>query len=304
MPRKLMHKLIAQRQLILMSLPFMLVVIVFSYLPLWGWVMAFQDYSIGKGMLHSPFVGLANFKELLADPQFYLVFRNTLVMSGLTLVVSFISAIGLAILLNEVRFKLFKRSIQTITYIPHFVSWVVIANIVVTSLSPNGGIVNVLLMKLGVIREPFYFLAQGHWFWFIHTFASVWKELGWSTIIYLAVIAGINPEQYEAADVDGAGRWAKIRHVTLPGLLPTATILLIIAVGNLMQGGYESQYLLGNSIVIDYSQVLDLYALDYSFSIGEYSYGVAISMFKTVISIILVLAVNRGAGRMSQTKLF
>ncbi|PYI57563.1 protein lplB [Paenibacillus flagellatus] len=284
-----------------MSVPFVGVLFVFHYLPLWGWIMAFQKYSVPKGIFGSPFVGLDQFAKLFGDDRFYTVLRNTLAMSAMSLVAGFAGAIGLALLLNEVRSTLFKRTIQTIAYIPHFVSWVVLSNIVVYVLSPDRGPLNELLTGLGLVNEPIYFLAKETWFWAIHTIAALWKELGWSTIIYLAVLAGVNPEIYEAAEVDGAGRFGKMMRISLPSLYPTAIMLLILAVGQLVSTGYESQMLLGNSLVMDYSQVLDLYALDYSLSIGDYSYGVAISMFKSAVSIALVLAVNTAAKRLGQS---
>lgn len=305
-PRKpsYFRRLGKQYQLLLMSVPFILILALFSYVPLWGWIMAFQNYSVGKGIMGSPFVGFEKFVQLFQDETFYHVLRNTLAMSIMSLVSGFVGAIVLALLLNEVRKHFFKRTIQTITYIPHFVSWVVIANIVLITLSPDGGIVNDLLMRFGIIDEPIYFMAKGTWFWVIHTLAGLWKELGWSTIIYLAVLAGVNSELYEAAEVDGAGRFQKMWHISIPGILPTAVLLLILSTGNIIATGYESQFLLGNGLVIDYSQVLDLYALDYSFSIGEYSYGVAISMFKSIVSIILVVGVNAIAKKLTDVKAF
>lgn len=298
------RKLLNQYQLVLLSIPFVALVVLFSYVPLWGWIGAFQNYLPAKGVTGSEFVGLSNFKVLFDDPQFYLVLRNTLVMSIMSLVTGFVGAITLALLLNEVRIKWFKRTVQTVTYIPHFVSMVVIANIVLTFLSPDGGFINNLLMNLGWINEPIYFMGKGEWFWVIHTLTGLWKELGWSTIIYLAVLAGINTELYEAASVDGAGRFRKMFHISLPGLMPTATLLLIMSVGSLINTGYESQMLLGNPLVIDYSEVLDLYALSLSFGGGDYGVGVALSMFKGMISILLVVMVNFIAKKLSDTRLF
>lgn len=297
-------KMRKQHQLLLMSVPFVLIVMLFSYGPLWGWIMAFQKYKVAKGIWDSPFVGFDNFKLLFEDPQFFNALRNTVVMGGLNLAVGFVGAIVLALLLNEIRNRFFKRTIQTITYIPHFVSWVVIANIFATLLSPDGGVVNALLLKLGLIDDPLYFMGNPDWFWWIHTLANFWKELGWNTIIYLAVLAGLNPEHYEAAEVDGARRWHKMRYISLPGLMPTAVLLLIMSVGWIIQSGYESQFLLGNPVVIDRSEVLDLYALKYSTSVGDYSYGVAVSMFKSVVSIIMVVAVNFIAYRTTRNRLF
>lgn len=302
--KSMWRKLASQYQLLLMSVPFVLLVILFSYVPLWGWIMAFQKYSAAKGVTGSPFVGLDNFRYLFADPRFYNVLRNTLVMSFMSLIFGFIGAILLALFLNEIRSTLFKRVIQTVMYIPHFVSIVVIANIVTTVLSPDGGVLNNILMKLGWITDPIYFLGKGEWFWVIHTIVGVWKELGWSTIIYLAVLVGLNPELYEAAEVDGANRFQRMWHISIPGLMPTAVIMLILSVGTLISSGYESQYLLGNALVIDYSEVLDLYAIDLSFASGQYSVGIALGMFKTLISIFLVVTVNNISKRLGQSRLF
>jgi len=298
------RKLSNQYQLVFLSVPFVALVILFSYVPLWGWIAAFQDYKPFQGVTGSEFVGFSNFKALFEDPHFLVVLRNTLMMSMLSLVTGFFGAITLALLLNEVKVKWFKQIIQTVTYIPHFVSMVVIANIVLLFLSPDGGFINNMLMKLGWIDKPIYFMGQGEWFWVIHTLAGLWKELGWSTIIYLAVLAGINSDLYEAASVDGAGRFRKMFHISIPGLMPTATLLLIMSVGSLINTGYESQMLLGNPLVIDYSEVLDLYALSLSFGGGDYSIGVALSMFKGFVSIVLVVLVNYIARKLSDTRLF
>ncbi|MCD9023144.1 ABC transporter permease [Cohnella silvisoli] len=299
----LLRKMLIQKELLLMTAPLITLVIVFNYMPLYGWIMAFQDYKVVKGVSGSPFVGFDKFVQLFQDDQFFLVLRNTLVMGFLNLIAGFIGAIVLALALNEVRVKWFKRSVQTITYIPHFVSWVVVANIAHMFLSPDGGLLNILLQKIGIIDQPFYFMAKSHWFWPIHTFLSFWKEVGWSSIIYLAVLSGINPDLFEAADVDGAGKLKKMWHISIPGLMPTAIILLTLSVGWIIQSGYESQFLLGNPIVLDYSEVLDLYALRYSFQIGDYSIGAAISIFKSVVSILMVLSINYLAKRTGSGRL-
>lgn len=305
-PRKkksIWRKLASQYQLLLMSVPFVILLIVFAYVPLWGWIMAFQRYSPGKGIFNSPWVGFDNFMTLFHDERFFLVLRNTLAMSMMSLVSGFVCAIILALLLNEVRHSLFKRTIQTVTYIPHFVSMVVIANIVLTFLSPDG-LVNDLLIKLGILKESIFIMGKGEWFWFINTMVGLWKELGWSTIIYLAVLAGVNPDLYEAADVDGAGRFQKMWNISIPSLLPTAIVLLILSMGNIINIGYESQFLLSNPLVQDYSEVLDLCALNLSFGSGQYSVGVALGIFKSIISLAIVISVNFLAKKTSGIRLF
>ncbi|TLS52592.1 sugar ABC transporter permease [Paenibacillus antri] len=298
------QKTVAQRELLLMTVPLIGLVIVFNYLPLYGWLIAFQDFKVARGISGSPFVGFENFQQLFKDPHFFRVLRNTLAMGFLNLIFGFLGAVGLAIALNEVRVRWFKRSVQTITYIPHFVSWVVIANIAHVLLSPDGGLLNDLMTGIGLIGEPFYFMARPDWFWGINTFFYFWKEVGWNAIIYLAVLAGVNPDLYEAADVDGAGRMRKIWHISIPSLMPVAIIMLTMSLGWVIQSGYESQYLLGNSMVIDYSEVLDLYALRYSFQIGDYGAGAAISIFKSVVSILMVLSVNYFAKKTGNGGLF
>lgn len=281
-----------QKVLYGMSLPFIVIVFIFSYLPVWGWLMAFQNYKPGKGIFEQKWVGLDHFAALFADDKFYLVLRNTLAMSFMGLIVGFTIPILFAVLLNELRGSVFKRTVQTISYLPHFVSWVVVAGIVTKMLSTDGGAVNQLLMWLGLIDQPIQFMAQGNLFWYIVTGSDIWKEMGWSAIIYLAAISGIDQEQFEAAKVDGASRLRQIWHITLPSIAPTIAILMIMSIGHLISIGFEKQFLLGNPLVVDYSQVLDLYALNYGLGMGRFSFGTAIGMFNSIVSIILLLLAN------------
>lgn len=281
-----------QKVLYGMSLPFIVIVFIFSYLPVWGWLMAFQNYKPGKGIFEQKWVGLDHFAALFSDDKFYLVLRNTLAMSFMGLIVGFTIPILFAVLLNELRGSVFKRTVQTISYLPHFVSWVVVAGIVTKMLSTDGGAVNQLLMWLGFIDQPIQFMAQGNLFWYIVTGSDIWKEMGWSAIIYLAAISGIDQEQFEAAKVDGASRIRQIWHITLPSIAPTIAILLIMSIGHLISIGFEKQFLLGNPLVVDYSEVLDLYALNYGLGMGRFSFGTAIGMFNSVVSIILLLLAN------------
>ncbi|MFD1884200.1 ABC transporter permease [Paenibacillus wenxiniae] len=281
-----------QKFLYLMSVPFVIWAFIFSYVPLWGWLMAFQEFRPARSFFEQKWVGLDQFITLFQDQQFYLALRNTLAMSFLGLVFGFIFPVVFAILLNEVRGIMFKRTVQTVSYLPHFVSWVVVAGIVTKSLSTDGGIINELLVSLHIIDQPIQFMAQGQWFWGIVTASDVWKEMGWNTIIYLAAITGIDQEQYEASKVDGAGRFRQMWHITLPGMRTTIIVLLIMSIGHLVSIGFEKQFLLGNNLVTDYSQVLDLYALKYGLEMNRYSYGTAISIFNSVISIILLFAAN------------
>jgi len=281
-----------QRYLYFMSLPFIAWIFVFSYMPLWGWTMAFQKFKPGRSFFEQEWVGLMYFKELFSEPMFYQVLRNTLAMSTMGIVAGFVLPIAFALLLNEVRQQVFKRFVQTISYLPHFVSWVVAAGIITKMLSTENGVVNDVLMSLHLINEPIQFLGQGKFFWGIVTLSDVWKETGWNAIIYLAAISGIGPELYEAAKVDGASRIRQIWHITIPGIRTTMIILIIISIGHLVSIGFEKQFLLGNNLVRDYSQTLDLYALNYGLGTARYSFGTTINIFNSLISVFLLLFAN------------
>lgn len=289
---KFWKTMVQQRYLYMMSIPFVIYVIIFNYVPVWGWLMAFQKFKPGKSILQQQWVGLDNFKQLFADERFYLALRNTLAMSIMGLIVSFTIPVVFAVLMNELRGQLFKRTIQTISYLPHFVSWVVVASLVTKMLSIDGGAVNELLLQLHIIDQPVQFMAKGSWFWGIVTTSDMWKETGWNSIIFLAAMAGIDQEQYEAATVDGAGRFRRIWHITLPGIRTTFMVVFILSIGSLISIGFEKQFQLQNSLVTDYSEVLELYALKYGIQLGRYSFGTAVGIFSSVVSIILVITAN------------
>ncbi|MEQ4484335.1 ABC transporter permease [Cohnella silvisoli] len=303
--KSLLSKLIEQRTLVLMSVPLLLWLFVFRYIPVWGWTIAFQHFRPGTKLFDQEWVGFDNFKFLFQDESFYRVMRNTLAMSSINLVLGFITAITLAILLNELRHLYFKRIVQTISYMPHFISWVVASSIIVNALSTEStGIVNLILLKLGIIQEPILWLAEGKYFWGILGTAEVWKNLGWNTIIYLAAITTIDPAQYEAAEIDGASRLQRILYITLPGLKPVIVILLILNLGNILESGFEPQYLLGNGLTADYSDNLDIFVLKYGIAMGNFSFATAAGVFKTVISFILLFSANHIAKRLGQPRLF
>jgi len=301
--KRFFRQLVQQRALVVMSVPFVVWLFVFKYLPLWGWTIAFQDYKPAKGFWDQKWVGFQHFEFLFGDERFLRVLRNTLVMSSLNLVLGFVTAITLALLLNEVRQLVFKRVVQTISYLPHFISWVVAAGIIQAVLATDG-IVNDLLMWLGLLDDEVLFLGVGHWFWGIFGASIVWKDLGWNTIVYLAAMTMIDPAQYEAAEMDGAGRFKKMWHITLPGIKPVIIVLLIMNVGYLLESGFEPQYLLGNGMNIDYSENLDIFVLKYGINMGNFSLSVAASMFKTVVSFILLFAANHIAKRLGEARLY
>lgn len=297
-------KLISQRVLVLMTVPFMIWLFIFKYLPLWGWTIAFQNYKPAKDFGDQQWVGLKQFRFMFEDERFLLVLRNTLAMSLINFVLGFVTAIVLALLLNELRQAVFKRVVQTISYLPHFISWVVAATIIQTALSADGGVINEILMGIGLINEPILWLGKGEYFWGILGASEVWKNIGWNTIIYLAAMTSIDPSQYEAADIDGASRFRRIWHITLPGLRPVIVILVIMNLGQILETGFEPQYLLGNGLNIDYSENLEIFILKYGMNLGNYSLSVAAGIFKTVISIILLFSANHIAKRFGQDRLF
>ena len=290
-----------QSFLIVTSAIFLVYGLIFYYIPLGGWVMAFQNYKPKTGMLHSKWVGLAKFKFLFDDDKFLRVIRNTLAMGVLNLIATFIMAIVFAILLNEVRNALVKKGIQTISYLPHFLSWIIVTGILHDALSANG-VVNEIIQAFG--GTPIVFFGNTKYFWPLVAFANVWKETGWNAIIYLAAITAIDPCLYEAASIDGAGRFSKIMHITLPSIRPTIIILLLINVGNVLNAGFEVQYLLGNDLIKSVSDTIDIYVLNWGISQSDFSLGTAAGMFKSVVSIILILIANGMAKRAGEERLF
>lgn len=292
-----------QKFLLICSALFVIYGVMFYYLPLGGWIMAFQNYKPKDGLLHSAFVGLDKFKFLFTDAVFLRVIRNTLAMGVLNLVTSFIMAIVFAILLNEITSRIWKKSVQTISYLPHFLSWIIVTGIMHDALSTTG-IINELLMKLHLINTEINFFAHQKYFWPIVAFANLWKETGWNAIIYLAAITAIDPCLYEAASIDGAGRWAKIRYITLPGIKSTIMILLLMNVGNVLNAGFEVQYLHGNGLVQNVSQTIDIYVLKWGISQNDYSLGTAAGIFKSVVSIILIIIANQLAKGAGEERLF
>jgi len=270
--------------------------------------MAFVDFQLQLGnfwpsLFQSEFVGLQWFEFFFAGQDFYRVLRNTLVSGVLSLSLCMVMSILFAVMLNECRYQPFKRVVQTTSYLPYFISWVIAANIIVTLLS-SGGAVNQMLLRIGLIDESILFLQEGKYFWGIIAVSNTWKEMGYNTIMYLAAIAAISPELFEAAQVDGAGRLRQIWYILLPCLKPTIIILLILNVGNLLNTGFDQYFLLGNPLTREFSDVIDTYSFRYGIQNGMYSYATAVSLFKSVVAFILVISVNRIAKTMKTSHLF
>ncbi|MFB9829173.1 ABC transporter permease [Lederbergia wuyishanensis] len=264
-------------------------ILTFKYGSMYGIQIAFKDYNMFEGMSKSPWNNFETFKEIFASQQFYQVVRNTLVLNGLDLIVGFPAPIILAILINELRFKKFKRVSQTILYLPHFLSWVIIGGIVAQLLAPTG-MLNSLITRSGGDVLPF---LTNKFAWVgTYTLVGVWQSAGWGTILYLAAMTGIDKELYEAADIDGAGRLRKIWHVTLPGIKPTIAILLILQLGNIMAINFDRPFNLQNNLVMDYGDVISTYVYRVGIQSANFSIGAAVGLFQSVICLVFLLSSN------------
>ena len=311
MPRlrkeSLLQKLWNQKILILMSVPFVIWLILFRYVPLTGWVMAFQDINASNIAIpywQQPIVGLKNFIEIFTEPTFLPIVRNTFAHAFLKLFVGTVASIIVAILIHETRKGFFKRTVQTISYLPYFISWVVAANLVLEMLSPDGPL-NGVLLTLGIIKSPVLFMARPDLAYVIVALSDVWKNAGFGAIIYLAAMTGIDPQLYEAADMDGAGRLRRIWHITLPGIKPTVVILLIMNIGSmLMNAGFDQQWLLRNGLNFQYMDVLSVFVLQWGLQFLRFSYAAAAGVMQSIVSLILVFTANRVAKKLGEESLF
>lgn len=307
--KRVWDTIISQRELIIMSVPILLYKILFSYVPVTGWTMAFQNYKPAiRNVWEQEWVGFDNFVKLFTGingERFIRDVRNTLCQSFLTLLLGYIGSITLALLMNEVRNNKFKRVIQNITYMPHFLSWIIVAGLVSTMLAvpTSGGIINEVLIGLGLIDDPVMFLADPKYFWWIVAGSHLWKELGWNTIIYLAAMTAIDPTLYEASVIDGANRYQKMWHITLPGIKPTIVVLLIMNVGHILEAGFEIQYFLGNGLVVERSETIDIFVLRYGIQMGNYSLATVAGIMKTIVSVILISLSNFISGRLGEERL-
>lgn len=296
------QKIWNQKLLIVMAVPFVIHIFIFRYLPIFGWIMAFQKYKPQFSMLKQEWVGFKQFETLFQDSYFFQTLRNTLVMAVIKLVLGTFFSLFIAVLINETGKGLFKRSVQTISYLPHFISWVVAANLVLEFLAPRG-VFNDFLKAIGLIKEGVLWMGKPELFWWIIGWSHVWKTCGFGAIIYLAAMTGIDPQLYEAADMDGAGRLRRIWHITLPGIKPVFVILLIMDIGHLMEAGFEQQYLLNNVLVQDYAEVFTIYILRYGIQMMRFSYAAAAGIFKSVVSIILLFTANRISNKLGEETL-
>ncbi|RAV15334.1 sugar ABC transporter permease [Paenibacillus contaminans] len=289
-------------QLYLLIAPVVVYFLVFHYWPMYGVQIAFKNFIATKGIWGSPWVGFKHFERFFESYFFWRLIRNTLGISLYELAVGFPVPIILALMINEVRLKGYRKFVQTVTYAPHFLSTVVVVGMVMMFLSPNSGLVNTAIKALG--GEPIPFMTQPEWFKTIYVFSGVWQQMGWSSIIYLAALAGIDPQLHEAARVDGASRMQRIWHVNLPGIRPTIVILLILNIGTLMGVGFEKVFLMQNSLNNESSDVISTYVYRSGILGAQYSFSAAVGLFNSLVNFILLLTVNRIAKKVNQVSLW
>jgi putative aldouronate transport system permease protein len=292
-----LHILRKQINLQLMVLPALIYLIIFSYVPILGLQIAFKDFKFNKGIWGSTWVGLKHFEAIFTDPNIGQVLLNTLIISFMKAFLIFPLPIIFALLLNEVRNSLFKRTVQTISYFPYFISWSIVALMATNWLSPQSGFINSALLKFGLLKEPYFFLGRPEAFWWVSLGLEVWKNLGYASIIYLAAISAVDHEIIEASVIDGANRFGRIWYVIIPSILPTIMILLILNIGNLLGGGlyasnFQISYTLGNSLNLPTSEILDTYFLKTGISLSRFSYATAIGLLSSVVSALLLLTAN------------
>ncbi|WP_379141064.1 ABC transporter permease [Paenibacillus sp. sgz500992] len=286
----------------LMLLPGVILTLVFSYIPIMGIVIAFQKFVPSKGIFHSKWIGLDNFRYMLDMPNFTSVLWNTIFIAVLKIIAGLVIPIIFALLLNEVSGALFKRTIQTTIYFPYFLSWVILGGILIDILSPSSGIVNQFLGMFGV--KPIFFLGNDQWFPFTLVLTDTWKGFGYGTIVYLAALTGIDQSLYEAATVDGASRWKQMLNVTLPGMLPIITLMTVLSLGNVLNAGFEQVFNLYSPMVYSTGDIIDTFV--YRLGLVEAQYGVATSvgLFKSVISLVLIVVSNKLANRYAGYRIF
>jgi putative aldouronate transport system permease protein len=285
--RKNIHR---DKLLLVMIIPVVLYYIIFAYLPMYGVIIAFKDYRPGRGIWGSSWVGLRYFEQFFTSYYLVRLMRNTLLINIYSILFGFPIPIIFALVLNEFKDGIFKRAIQTITYLPHFISIVVICGMIVNALSPQNGVVNTILEN--IIGHKINFLNESRWFRFIYVSSSIWQGFGWGSIIYLAALSGIDPNLYDAAKIDGAGRLRQIRHISLPGIMGTVITLLILSVGNMMSVGFEKIILLYNPTTYETADVISTYVYRAGLLGGQYSFSTAVGLFNSMINMFLLLTAN------------
>mgnify|MGYP000853078380 CR=1 FL=1 len=288
--RPLWRRIWQHRLLYLFLLPCMAWLLVFCYYPMYGATLAFKDYSYSLGILGSPWAGWKHFEEFVSSPEFWMVIKNTVIISGMKILFGFPAPIILALLLNEVHSGKFKRAVQTMSYLPNFVSWVVVVTLMTIVFSPYGGIVNDIRKSFGL--ESVFYMGRKESFYPMTVLSDIWKNAGWGSIVYLSALSGINPELYEAAVLDGAGRLKCTWHVTLPGIRETIGIMFIFAVGGILSAGFDQILLLQQPANNQISEILDTYVLKTGLNYGRFEYATAIGLFKSLFSLVVMAGAN------------
>lgn len=290
-----------------MIMPGVLFILIFTFIPLYGIIIAFKEYNIStgiKGIFSAEWVGLANFKEFVTDINFWNMLRNTLGINILGLLITFPVTILFALLLNELTSARFKKLTQTVTYLPHFISWSIFGGLIINILSPSNGVVNYILTSLGIISEPIHFLGEQQYFWLLAVLTQLVKDLGWGAILYLAAIAGIDQEMFEAAYMDGATRFQRIWHITLPSISGTIVILLVFSISNILNSGFDQFFVLQNPLNIDASEVIDTYVYKVGLREFRMEYATAVGLMKTVIALFLLYGANFSAKKITGKGIF
>jgi putative aldouronate transport system permease protein len=291
-----------RRYLYLLHLPEIIYYIVFKYIPMYGVIIAFKDFNFAKGILGSAWIGFENFKYLFGLDNFYMVFFNSIYLSFIRLLWGFPIPILLALLLNEMRSMRYKKFLQTVVYLPHFISWVVMGGIIISFLSPTWGVVNYMLKALG--GEAVFFMAKPEYFRKIIVISDIWKGAGWGTIIYLAAITGISPELYEAAIVDGANKFQRLWYITMPCIKTTIVLCLILRMGSIMSNGFEQIFILQNSQNLSVSEVFETWTYRLGLLNGRFSFATTVGLFTSVVSLIFLLAADRVAKKLGEEGIF
>lgn len=290
------------KYLYFMLLPAIVYYIIFHYVPMYGAIIAFKNFNVSKGILGSEWIGLANFKQLFKMDKFYQVVWNTLTISLKRLIVGFPTPIIIALLLNEVKRKTFKKTIQTVIYLPHFISWVILGGMLVNLLSVDNGLVNGIITAFG--GSPIGFLTDDKYFVKTLVVSMVWKEFGWNTIIYMAALSGINPQLYEAAIVDGASRWKQTIYITIPCIMSTIVVVFILRLGGLMEAGFEQIFVLYHPGVYKVADIIDTYVYRTGLTEGKFAMASAVGLFKSLINFILLISANKMARMVGEEGVF
>ena len=294
----------SQRYLMFLTLPAVVWMLIFCYIPMYGIIIAFKEYEPMLGFLRSPWTGLANFKELFTDPQFTGAILNTVKISITKLIFGFPMPILFAILLNELKQARFKKIVQTFSYLPYFISWVFVVGFMYTLFDTEKGAIGALLVNLHIISKETMLMGSPDHFLTLVVISDVWKNLGWNSIIFLAAITAVDAEQYEAALADGAGRFRRIWHITLPAIKPTVVILLILSISGLFNANFDQLFMMKNSMTQDAANVIGIYAYQMGVVLGRFSYGTAVGLFQSVVSVILLVVANITSKKLTEESLF